>query len=227
MSGRHSESMVLGLDASGTGLAVGLVDEQREGHVLADWYWLSPRSAGTHLVSWIDQIQREFGVPDALAVGIGPGSFTGVRIAVTAAKVLAWSWSIPIHAVSSLAAWACAAPENERVLVTSERRGNAFFGGLYFNGASGPEAIVKDFPVDGVLPPSFPRAESLWVIGALSEDQDWLVRIGPLAKGLSNVPLLGSNVARLACLNGLGAGADPLQVAPAYLKSVATRMRPV
>ena len=40
---------------------------------------------------------------DAIAVGRGPGSFTGTRVACSIAKGLAWSLDTPIYALSSLA----------------------------------------------------------------------------------------------------------------------------
>ncbi|MCX6645273.1 MAG: tRNA (adenosine(37)-N6)-threonylcarbamoyltransferase complex dimerization subunit type 1 TsaB [bacterium] len=39
---------------------------------------------------------------DGIAVGIGPGSFTGVKIGVIAAKALAWSRGLPIVGIPSL-----------------------------------------------------------------------------------------------------------------------------
>lgn len=46
------------------------------------------------------------GALDGIAVGLGPGSYTGTRIAVTAAKSLAWAWKLPAVGVSTLQALA-------------------------------------------------------------------------------------------------------------------------
>ena len=49
-------------------------------------------------------------MPSQLLVGVGPGSFTGLRIAIAAAQGLAIGWDVPLHGMSSLALLAITAP---------------------------------------------------------------------------------------------------------------------
>ncbi|MGQ3101740.1 MAG: tRNA (adenosine(37)-N6)-threonylcarbamoyltransferase complex dimerization subunit type 1 TsaB [Sphingopyxis solisilvae] len=51
------------------------------------------------------------GRADALAVGCGPGSFAGVRIAIAAARGLGLGWSIPVRGFSTLALVAAGAAD--------------------------------------------------------------------------------------------------------------------
>ena len=49
-------------------------------------------------------------VPASILVGIGPGSFTGLRIGIACAHGMAVGWDIPIHGIDSLALIAAGAP---------------------------------------------------------------------------------------------------------------------
>lgn len=61
---------------------------------------------------------------DQVIVTIGPGSYTGIRIALTIAKTLAFALDIPIHAVSSLAVqWII---DTETVSVINARSGRSY-----------------------------------------------------------------------------------------------------
>lgn len=98
---------VLALDTSTAALCAAVV---REGRVLADDRSIVERAHSVLAVPMVKDVLAKAGVkPDELggiAVGCGPGSYTGVRIAVTIAKTLAWAWRVPLAGVSSLEALA-------------------------------------------------------------------------------------------------------------------------
>jgi tRNA threonylcarbamoyladenosine biosynthesis protein TsaB len=61
---------------------------------------------------------------DRIGVGIGPGSFTGVRIAISYAKALALGWKIPLAGVNSFDALECGlAPATPFLTVVLGRKG--------------------------------------------------------------------------------------------------------
>ena len=68
---------------------------------------------------------------DEIIVGIGPGSYTGVRIGVTVAKMIGYLNKISVKTVSSLALIASASKEKNIIPFIDARRGNAFM--AHFN----------------------------------------------------------------------------------------------
>jgi tRNA threonylcarbamoyladenosine biosynthesis protein TsaB len=69
----------------------------------------------------------DWGDLDAIAVGVGPGTFTGLRIGVATARALAHARKIPLKPVSSLSALAAGLdPTRERLALIDARRGELF-----------------------------------------------------------------------------------------------------
>jgi tRNA threonylcarbamoyladenosine biosynthesis protein TsaB len=94
----------------------------------------------------IDALLRRGGVRDSqlegIVVGIGPGSFTGLRMGLATARALAFSLDLPLAGVSTLEALAAGAPGS--VPMIDARRREVF-------------ALVGGAPV--VLPPAELRIE--------------------------------------------------------------------
>jgi tRNA threonylcarbamoyl adenosine modification protein YeaZ len=107
--GDQSRSSVLIL-AFDTATSIATTALVREGTVLGE-----RTTTPVRVLESVDAVLREAGVEprdlDALAVGIGPGSFTGVRMGLAAARGLALSLGLPVAGVSTLRALAAGAPD--------------------------------------------------------------------------------------------------------------------
>ena len=65
-------------------------------------------------------------VAHAIAVGVGPGTFTGLRIGIATARALATAAGLPLRRVSSLAALAEGIDHLVRLPLIDARRGEVF-----------------------------------------------------------------------------------------------------
>lgn len=63
---------------------------------------------------------------DAVVVGVGPGSYTGVRIAITIGKTIAYALNTKIYGVSSLSL--LKNPHKPTICVVNARSGRSYFG---------------------------------------------------------------------------------------------------
>lgn len=81
---------------------------------------------------------------DEIIVGVGPGSYTGLRIGVVVAKMFGWNNNIPVKTISSLALIASSYSGDLLVLPEIDaRRGNSFLG-LYKNTGKSLEMVSDE-----------------------------------------------------------------------------------
>ena len=93
----------------------------RDGSVLASRDLESDKHVHAEKVNvFIDEVMKEAGLPlkdlNAVAVGIGPGSYTGLRIGLSAAKGLCYALEIPVIGISTLHTLVAAARERSGAL---------------------------------------------------------------------------------------------------------------
>ena len=95
---------ILGIETSTRAASVAVLFD---GKILAESLRESPQSFSETLMPQVEEVIKISGAfenLDAVAVSIGPGSFTGLRIGLATAKALAYAWGIKIIGVPTLQA---------------------------------------------------------------------------------------------------------------------------
>lgn len=120
---------LLAIDTATAACSVALVEDEL---LLAETTVLRRNGHAEILASAVDSILRAAGIAaaeiDALAVTVGPGSFTGVRIGVSTAKALAWGWGISVVPVNTAdAAVAVMRPDEAAACVLITARKEEFY----------------------------------------------------------------------------------------------------
>lgn len=136
-----------------------------EGRLLAR-HEVAPRRHAELALPWADALLTEAGLAksqiDALAVGIGPGAFTGVRLAISLVQGIALGLDRPVLPVSTLAALAEPFLAEGPVLAAIDARMGELYLGAFSAGAGGlPETCA-----DALLLPraaAGPALAGLWM----------------------------------------------------------------
>ncbi|MBO4402004.1 MAG: tRNA (adenosine(37)-N6)-threonylcarbamoyltransferase complex dimerization subunit type 1 TsaB [Selenomonadaceae bacterium] len=140
--------LILGIEAATRVASVAVISEEK---ILAE---ISQEARLTHsetLLPQIEQVLKIAGVErvDAVAVSLGPGSFTGLRIGLATAKALAYAWQIKILGVPTLQAIAYHFPTSSAtVLPMLDAQKNRAYVQAFRAGAPVSKLEVK--PVDEI-----------------------------------------------------------------------------
>lgn len=104
------------------------------------------RSRALTVLEDVDALLRRGGVRDtqleALVVGTGPGSFTGLRMGLATARALAFALDLPVAGVSTLAALAAGTPGALPVIDARRREVFTLVGGE--SAVLAPDALALD-----------------------------------------------------------------------------------
>ena len=228
--------LILSIDTSGSHGSIALSEGAR---LLLTRSLNTQQQHAQRLVVELEQLFHESGRTlselNLIAVSLGPGSFTGVRVGVVCAKTLAFVHQCPVIGVDTLQAWALSslAERTDHVdgilwVVENAQRGD-LFAGAYRCSGSGPcepvqpvsllsasEFLRRVGPVDFVLGPGIAIVSE-----QLPTERVWPARHDlsqPTGSTLEGLPL-ASAVARIGFQEFQRRGGDDVRLLePRYLR---------
>ena len=188
------------IDSSNKFLSVGLA---KDGKVVDKICYEAWQRQSEMMVTEIDNILKRNEIKksdlDAVVVGVGPGSYTGVRIGVTIAKTIAYALKIKLYAKSSLSL--LKHREFPTICVFNARSGRSYFG-VY----QGNQILEKDVVT-----------ENDKVLEYIKSHPDYLVNGDTYQLGLESGSF--DIIDNLADISGLQE-VDPFKLNPVYLKDL-------
>ncbi len=214
--------IVLGIDTSSDAAAVGLV---ADGTLLCEYTVNNGKNHSVKLLSMVETVLLQCGISfqdiDVYACGIGPGSFTGVRIGVATIKGFAQSWEKSVVSISSL-----------RLLAENIRAFNGLRVSAIYARADELFCAAYDEKGEEVLAPTVMTFDALANFlmgkkcmlvgdGALKYSTSFLEKLGEIVtipEGKVHI-ISGGAVAQLGYESALNGKLEPLeQMEPAYLR---------
>ncbi len=188
------------LDSSNTSLTVGLAKDDILLESISYEAW---QTQSEHMIPELDKLLDKYEVErnkiSDVVVAIGPGSYTGVRIAITIAKTIAAVLPVKVYAISSLRCQKDG--KNPSICVINARSGRSYFG-VYED----DKVLVEDMILTNDKVQEY-----------INEHPDYVV--------CGNATYLGVNgkqpdIARelLSLKKVVAPVADPLAVKPVYMK---------
>ena len=189
--------VLLAIDtSSGTAVAV-LVD----GIVVSEFYepdtMQHAEQIGLQIQKALNAASKNSSEVTALAVGLGPGPFTGLRVGIAAAKMFAEGVGVPIFGVGSLDAIAFAQQLTRPTLVLTDARRSEVYFGLYQGKSSA--GVPKVIMGPGVKKQSDLEAELLAsgqdyqrVSGSISAAALGLLALAQLSEGTTNSSIVAN-----------------------------------
>jgi tRNA threonylcarbamoyladenosine biosynthesis protein TsaB len=141
--------VLLAFDTATAAITVAVADGPA---ILAETTTLDPRRHGELLAMGIDEALRKAGVAatdlGGIAVGVGPGPFTGLRVGVVTARAMGSVLGIPVAGVCSLDVLAHAARLPDEFLVATDARRQEVYWARYAPGGRRLDGPHVNRPAD-------------------------------------------------------------------------------
>ncbi|MDA8370933.1 MAG: tRNA (adenosine(37)-N6)-threonylcarbamoyltransferase complex dimerization subunit type 1 TsaB [Nocardiopsaceae bacterium] len=181
-------------------------------HVRADTSSVDARRHGELLTPAIrDVVERAgatLGELTHIAVGIGPGPYTGLRVGLATAYALADALAIPCHGIATLDALAFASGRSTPFIAATDARRKEVFWARYEDAATRSTDIAVDRPadVDTGGSPVIGHGARMYA-EVFGQDPDAAEPLYPSARALGEL-----------ALHRLASGAKPPEPRPLYLR---------
>lgn len=186
---------------------------------------IAPRRHAELALPWAEILLADAGVAksqlDGIAVGRGPGAFTGVRLAIALAQGIALALDRPVVAVSTLAVLAMRAPPGKVMAAIDARMGEVYVGAFVRDDegarATGVEQVLAPASVEAA--DGLPGWHGVGTGFGASEAALQQALAGQLATVDATALPHAADVARLAApLFARGEAVAPERIEPAYLR---------
>ncbi|HFR3766042.1 TPA: tRNA (adenosine(37)-N6)-threonylcarbamoyltransferase complex dimerization subunit type 1 TsaB [Streptococcus suis] len=204
---------ILALDSSNQALSVALVED---GRLLAETLLAIKKNHSISLMPTVDFLVAQVGwTPkdlERIVVAQGPGSYTGLRVAVATAKTLAYTLQIDLVGVSSLQSLVPAGLSG-RVVPLIDARRNSVYAGVYENGRA---TQADQYWVFEELLASLSGQENLTFVGEVTNFVEQIKQAFPEAAIQTSLP----SAYQLAVIGQDLSVVEVTSFEPAYLKRV-------
>ncbi|MFZ5468947.1 MAG: tRNA (adenosine(37)-N6)-threonylcarbamoyltransferase complex dimerization subunit type 1 TsaB [Myxococcota bacterium] len=237
--------MFLALDSSTLTLSLALLEHADGGvRVIESFEEGPPKKQSQMLPGVIGELLARHGVRleelQGIAIGLGPGSFTGLRIGLATVKALSYAARLEVVGVSSLAAVALEGPAGVELRPCAVARQNELYVGHYRREGEGvtsisperaltPAELAEELRASLTLALSQRERDAQLALGpAISEYRSRLEALGVSARQLLDEPRFphASAVAKLAHFSGRYDAQAIFALEPHYVRASEAERNP-
>ena len=225
---------MLGIDTSAQSGAVGMIDGEQV--VFSEQMKIRPGGSEqipALIAETLDRTGRDVKELELITVGIGPGSYTGVRVGLAIAKGLAYGLGVPLVGVPTFNALALNGPADAKLICTLARsRKGEVYAALYRPDGGGMAEVIPPtiWTVPELAAALKEKGQPVLILGeVLAEVQAELAMVlkeqAAFGRGAENV-VDGVHVARLGLSHWMATRENQLDtVLPLYLRRTEAEVR--